>query len=81
MPIVIVSTMGRQYKQTFNPISNLWAIFKILKLRFPNYIVLFVIILFTADTKEKKKKIGTYPIKNYSRFIAVFLVKGALFAN
>ena len=54
MPIVIVSTMGRQYKQTFNPISNLWAIFKILKLRFPNYIVVFVIILLTADTKEKK---------------------------
>ena len=80
MPIVIVSTMGRQYKQTFNPISNLWAIFKILKLRFPNYIVVFVIILFTADTKEKKK-LGTCPIKNYSRFIAVFSLKEALFAN
>ena len=53
MPLVIVSTMGRQYKQTFNPISNLWAIFKILKLRFPHYILLFV-VLFTADTKEKK---------------------------
>ena len=53
MPLVIVSTMGMQYKQAFYPISSLWAIFKILKLRFPHYIVLFV-ILFTADTKEKK---------------------------
>ena len=54
IPIVMVSTMGRQYKKTFNPISNLWAIFKILKLRFPHYIVLFV-VLFTADTHTKKK--------------------------
>ena len=58
MPIVMVSTMGRQYKKTFNPISNSWPIFKISKLRFPHYIVLFV-VLFTADTKEKlKKKMG-----------------------
>ena len=44
--------------------------------------MLFV-VLFTADTKEKlkKKKNGTCPIISYSRFIAVFSLKGELPAN
>ena len=77
MPIVIVSTMGRQYRQTFNPISNLWAISKILKLRFPHYIVLFVITLFTADTKEKKKN-RDVPNKKLFQVHSRVFTKGSL---
>ena len=77
MPIVIVSTMGRQYRQTFNPISNLWAISKILKLRFPHYIVLFVITLFTADTKEKKKN-RDVPNKKLFQIHSGVFTKGSL---
>ena len=86
MPIVIVSTMGRQCRQTFNPISNLWAISKILKLRFPHYILLFVITLFTADTKEKKNR--DVPNKKLFQIHSCVFTKpcllcfhGALFAN
>ena len=76
MPIVIVSTMGRQYRQTFNPVSNLWAISKILKLRFPHYIVLFVITLFTADTKEKKNR--DVPNKKLFQIHSGVFTKGSL---
>ena len=77
MPIVMVSTMGRQYKKTFNPISNLWAIFKILKLRFPHYIVLFV-VLFTADTKEKKKKKWDVPNNKLFQIHSRVFTKGRI---
>ena len=58
MPIVMVITIGRQYKKSFNPISNLWAIFKISKLRF--LIILCFLLFFLPQTQKKinKKKMG-----------------------
>ena len=58
-PIIIVSTISRQYKQTFNPIPNLWA-----NIPIEDFVILCLLLFFltvaffTAEIKEKKKKKG-----------------------
>ena len=58
MPIAIVSKMIKERKQTFYPISNLYKETNLqIRLSFPHYIVLFIILglfFFTASFQATK---------------------------